>query len=300
MRNINLRAVLFAFLFFWISIASARVDIPPLNRLITDLTSTLSATEKAELAQTLEEFEGQKGSQIAVLIVPTTAPETIEQYSLRVARNWRLGRKNVDDGILLLVAKDDHALRIEVGYGLDSALNTVTSTRIIDEVISPRFKKGDFNGGITAGTNQIMRVINGEHLPDASHTAANFANISPLLSIMAIVVLACAGFLRRTLGSLVASIATGITVFAAVMFLHGGLLIAAAAGLIAALLVFLSQLFTATDTDSDDDDYRRRRRNYDDDDSNSSNSGSSGGTDDSGSGGGGGGSFGGSGASGKW
>ena len=300
MRNINLRAVLFAFLFFWISIASARVDIPPLNRLITDLTSTLSATEKAELAQTLEEFEGQKGSRIAVLIVPTTAPETIEQYSLRVARNWRLGRKNVDDGILLLVAKDDHALRIEVGYGLDSALNTVTSTRIIDEVISPRFKKGDFNGGITAGTNQIMRVINGEHLPDASHTAANFANISPLLSIMAIVVLACAGFLRRTLGSLVASIATGITVFAAVMFLHGGLLIAAAAGLIAALLVFLSQLFTATDTDSDDDDYRRRRRNYDDDDSNSSNSGSSGGTDDSGSGGGGGGSFGGSGASGKW
>ena len=104
----------------------------------------------ASLTQTLKDLETRKGSQIAVLIVPTTAPETIEQYSIRVAEAWKIGRKKIDDGALLVVAKDDHKLRIEVGYGLEGALTDVTASRIIDEIITPKFRSGDFAGGISA------------------------------------------------------------------------------------------------------------------------------------------------------
>ena len=101
-------------------------------------------------------FEARKGSQIAVLIVPTTAPEAIEQYSIRVAEAWKIGRKKVDDGAILLVAKDDHKLRIEVGYGLEGALTDVAARRIIDEIITPKFRSGDFAGGISAGVDRII------------------------------------------------------------------------------------------------------------------------------------------------
>ena len=100
-----------------------------------------------------------------MLIVPTTAPETIEQYSIRVAEAWKIGRKKVDDGAILVIAKDDHKLRIEVGYGLEGALTDVTAQRIIDEVITPKFKSGDFSGGISDGIDRIIGVVNGEPLP---------------------------------------------------------------------------------------------------------------------------------------
>ena len=99
----------------------------------------------------MKDLETRKGSQVAVLIVPTTQPETIEQYSIRVAEAWKIGRKKIDDGALLVIAKDDHKLRIEVGYGLEGALTDVTARRIIDEVITPKFRSGDFAGGIAAG-----------------------------------------------------------------------------------------------------------------------------------------------------
>ena len=100
-----------------------------------------------------------------MLIVPTTQPETIEQYSIRVAEAWKIGRKKIDDGALLVVAKNDHKLRIEVGYGLEGALTDVTAKRIIDEIITPKFRSGDFAGGISAGVDRIIRVIDGEPLP---------------------------------------------------------------------------------------------------------------------------------------
>ena len=100
-----------------------------------------------------------------MLIVPTTAPETIEQYSIRVAEAWKIGRKKIDDGALLVVAKNDHKLRIEVGYGLEGALTDVTARRIIDEIITPKFRSGDFAGGISAGVDRIIGVIDGEPLP---------------------------------------------------------------------------------------------------------------------------------------
>ena len=128
------------------------------------------AEQSAALEQTLQAFEARKGSQLAVLIVPTVAPEAIEQYALRVAEQWKFGRKKIDDGAILVVAKNDRALRIEVGYGLEGALNDATSKRIISEIITPRFQQGDFYGGITAGVDQMIRVVDGEPLPEPNGT----------------------------------------------------------------------------------------------------------------------------------
>src|ERR1700732_3055854 len=167
------RASLLALLVCWAFAAAADVAVPPLSGRVVDQTGTLSAGDISSLTQTLKDLETRKGSQVAVLIVPTTAPETIEQYSIRVAEAWKIGRRKIDDGALLVVAKDDHKLRIEVGYGLEGALTDVTASRIIDEAIVPRLKSGDFAGGIAAGLTRIIGVIDGEPLPapapEASH-----------------------------------------------------------------------------------------------------------------------------------
>ena len=145
--------------------AAADVAVPPLRARVTDLTGTLAADQQAALEGKLAAFEARKGSQIAVLMVPTTEPETLEQYAVRVEEAWKLGRKGISDGVLLVVAKNDRRLRIEVGYGLEGALNDATARRIIAEQITPRFKQGDFYAGIDAGVDRVIRVIDGEPLP---------------------------------------------------------------------------------------------------------------------------------------
>src|ERR1700744_3547730 len=159
------RATFLALLLCWAFAAFADVAVPPLTGRVVDQTGTLSSDTVASLSQKLKDFEARKGSQIAVLIVPTTAPETIEQYSIRVAEAWKIGRRKIDDGALLVVAKEDRKLRIEVGYGLEGALPDVTARRIIDEIIVPHFRTGDFAGGISAGVDRIIRIIDGEPLP---------------------------------------------------------------------------------------------------------------------------------------
>src|SRR3979409_822345 len=159
------RASLLALLLCWAFAAFADVAVPPLVGRVVDQTGTLSSGEIDSLQQTVRNFETRKGSQVAVLIVPTTAPETIEQYSIRVAEAWKIGRNRIDDGALVVVAKDDRKLRIEVGYGLEGALNDATAKRIIDEVITPKFRSGDFAGGIFAGVYRIIAVVDGEKLP---------------------------------------------------------------------------------------------------------------------------------------
>jgi uncharacterized membrane protein YgcG len=129
--------------------ARADVAIPPVAR-VTDLTGTLSAVQRSTLSERLADFEQEKGSQLAVLVLPTTQPETIEQYGIRVGDAWKLGRKGKDDGVILIVAKNDHRVRIEVGYGLEGDIPDATAKRIIDEAITPAFKAGDFYAGITA------------------------------------------------------------------------------------------------------------------------------------------------------
>jgi uncharacterized protein len=184
--------------------------IPPLEARVTDLTGTLTAGEQAELEQKLAAFEQRKGTQLAVLIVPRVAPETIEQYSIRVADAWKLGREKPDDGVLLLVAVEERQLRIEVGYGLEGALPDAVARRIIDETITPLFRQGDFHGGIDAGLERIMRVAEGESLPPPDRRwKAQGDNLGGLLPVVFFVVLVVGSILRGLLGRSLGAVATG-------------------------------------------------------------------------------------------
>src|SRR5581483_7294982 len=138
------------------------IEVPPLKARVTDMTGTLNGQQRGSLEQTLAEFEARKGAQLAVLIVPTTQPETVEQYAVRVEEAWKLGRKGVDDSVLLVVAKNDRRLHFEVGYGLEGVLPDAIAKRIIDNDIVPRFRENDFYGGIRAGMDRVMRVVEGE------------------------------------------------------------------------------------------------------------------------------------------
>ncbi len=234
------RALLIAFTLCCSFIASAEVLVPPLVGRVTDETATLTQQEKVTLEQTLQAFEAKKGSQIAILIIPSTAPETIEQYALRVAEQWKLGRKKVDDGAILVVAKTDHTLRIEVGYGLEGALNDATSKRIISEIITPRFKQGDFYGGITAGVEQIIRVIDGEPLPVPNRKQSGTdLNIQQYILVIFILALVIGGVLRALVGRFPSAILTGGAVAIVAWLFAGALSFALGAGVIALLFTLL-------------------------------------------------------------
>ena len=148
--------------------AWAQVAVPELSHRVTDLTATLSTEQANALENKLATFEARKGSQIAVLIVPTTQPEDIAQFGIRVADQWKIGRENIDDWVLLIVAKDDRRTRIEIGYGFEGAIPDAIAKRVIAETITPYFKVEDFNGGIEAGIRQLMGLIEGESLPPPS------------------------------------------------------------------------------------------------------------------------------------
>ncbi|MGZ8191255.1 MAG: TPM domain-containing protein [Methylococcaceae bacterium] len=153
------------FLLLFCTVILAQVDIPQLSRRVTDLTATLSPEQASALENKLAAFEAKKGSQIAVLIVPTTQPEDIAQFGIRVADAWKVGRENVDDGVILIVAKDDRKFRLEVGYGLEGVIPDAVAKRVTSEIIKPYFKTGDYAGGIDAGVNQLIKLIEGEPLP---------------------------------------------------------------------------------------------------------------------------------------
>ena len=189
----------------------------------------------------MRSFEARKGSQVAVLIVPSTAPETIEQYALRVAEQWKPGRKNVDDGALLVVAKNDRTLRIEVGYGLEGALTDAASKRIISEIIVPRFRQGDFYGGITAGVDRILRVIDGEPLPKPEERRpGGIRGIGSILPVLMILALVVGGVLHAVLGRFPGALVTGGAVSVVAWMLAGAISIALVAGVIAFLFTLLS------------------------------------------------------------
>ena len=171
--NSRARAALGFFLLLFALSAWAQVAVPELSRRVTDLTATLSADQVAALESKLAAFEAQQGSQIAVLIVPTTQPEDIAQFGIRVAEKWKIGRTKIDDGVILIVASDDRKLRLEVGYGLEGAIPDAIAKRVIAETITPYFKAGDYYGGIDAGVQQLMRLIEGEQLPPPSGTGGS-------------------------------------------------------------------------------------------------------------------------------
>lgn len=224
----------------WWQPAVAQLAVPPLTGHVTDQTGTLTAEQKASLEQTLTAFEARKGSQLAVLMVRSTAPEAIEPYALRVAEQWKLGRKKVDDGAILVVAKDDRALRIEVGYGLEGALTDLTSKRIFSETILPRFKQQDFYGGVSAGVTQIIAVIDGEPLPEpAGMTAVGAGDVRQFTPILFVLALAVGGVLRAVLGKVPGALVTGGVVGAIAWFLVGAASIALMAGVVALIVTLL-------------------------------------------------------------
>ncbi|MCP4621084.1 MAG: YgcG family protein [Bradyrhizobium sp.] len=283
------RAVLLALLVGWIFPALALVAVPQLTGRVVDQTGTLSGGDIAQLNQTLADLQTRKGSQIAVLIVPTTDGEPIEQFALRVAEAWKIGRRKIDDGALLVVAKNDRRLRIEVGYGLEGALTDVTSKRIIDEIITPKFKNGDFAGGISAGVNRMIGLINGEKLPEPEPPHWDGSNIDVFNPFWLFFALVISSILRGALGRLIGSIATGGVIAGVAWFLLGSLGIALAAGVLAFILTMIID-FTPSGGG--------RSSGWSGGSGGGWSSGSS--SSDSGSFSGGGGSFGGGGASGSW
>lgn len=191
----------------------AQAPVPPLTARVIDQTGTLAPADAAALTAKLAALEAEKGSQIAVLIVASTEPETIEQYGIRVAEAWKLGREGVDDGAILIVAKDDRKLRIEVGYGLEGALPDAIAKRIVREDIAPQFRSGDYAGGINAGIDRMIAVVNGEALPapKPGRGASGSSKHPPLelLFVAFIIVWGLMSAVRRVLGTGIASLGVG-------------------------------------------------------------------------------------------
>lgn len=269
----------------WLCTAAwGQVEVPALTARVTDLTATLDAGQVAALEARLQQFEAEKGSQISVLIVPTTQPEAIEQYSMRVVEAWKLGRAKVDDGLLLLVAKADRAVRIEVGYGLEGAVSDIQSKRIIEEEIVPRFRDGDFHGGIDMAVTRLIGLLQGEALPEPPAVGSGATSLLddylPMLILFAMV---GGGLFRVVFGRFLGASLIGGIGFVGAWWLIGTL----SAALIFALVVFFITLLSGSGGSGRG--------------GGSSGGGSSGGGWSSGGGfSGGGGGFGGGGASGSW
>ena len=232
----------------WLSAALAAgaafgdVPVPALSGRVIDQTHTLAATTVASLESQLAGLETSKGSQLAVLIVPTTQPEEMEQFSIRVADQWKLGRKRVEDGAILIIAKSDHTVRIEVGNGLEGALTDTVANRIIDEDITPRFRQGDFDGGVTAGVGRIIAVINGEPLPAPAPAwkpsrGHGFSNLLPVLLVGVFVI---SRVLRALFGGLFGSLVTGGVVGFIAFLISQALLVGVGAGVIAFLFALVA------------------------------------------------------------
>ncbi|MFI3156826.1 MAG: TPM domain-containing protein [Methylococcaceae bacterium] len=210
------------FLLLLCMMAWAVVGVPELSRRVTDLTATLNAEQVAALENKLAAFEAKKGSQIAILIVPTTGPKDIAEFGIEVADLAQIGRKGIDDGVILIVAKDDRKLRLEVGYGLEGVIPDAVAKRIIAETITPYFKAGDYADGINAGVAQLMALIEGEALPAPSVVQGNRQDEGAFMFIL--------------IGGLIA----GLVLSAIMGRVMGGMLAGLGAGMVAALVLGLA------------------------------------------------------------
>lgn len=225
----------------FVGLAFAEQPVPPFAAFVTDLTGTLNPSQREALERELLAFEQRKGSQIAVLIVPTTEPETIEQYALRVAETWTLGRQGVDDGVLFVVAKDDRAMRIEVGYGLEGVVPDAVAKRIISEIVVPSFTQGDFYGGVDAGVSRLIRLVDGEPLPPPRERDQEWSGIEGLLPVLIIGTVILGAAMRGLFGRLAGASLTGGIGGLFVWVIMGSLL----AGVLVAVLAFVFTLVMA-------------------------------------------------------
>ena len=209
----------------WEAGTDGLLPIPPLTKRVTDLTQTLAPAEAAALEAKLADWEARTSNQLAVLIVPTTQPEPIESYALRVAEAWKIGRKGQDNGALFLVAKGDRRMRIEVGYGLEGTLTDVTARRIIAENVAPAFRDNRFAAGIDAGVDRIIAVVGeGKPLPPPAPGSGKGGGggfgVDTLMLIL-FVLAAVGGVLRRIFGRVLGS-TVGAGIVGAVAWLFAG------------------------------------------------------------------------------
>jgi uncharacterized protein len=220
--------------------------VPPLTSQVTDLTGTLSASERQALESKLHDWETRTTNQLVVLVVPTTAPEPIEEYSLRVAEAWKIGQKGKDNGAIFLIAKDDKRMRIEVAYGFEGVLTDVTSRRIIGETVAPYFKQGQFAQGINAGVDRIIEVIGtGEPLPAESGPVKRAAprhsfDFGNLFIILLVAVPIVGTILRSIFGNIGGSALGAGLAGTVVWFIAGSLLIAGGAAVVAFIIIIFS------------------------------------------------------------
>jgi uncharacterized protein len=221
--------------------AQELVAVPPLTSPVTDVAGILTPDQSAALDAKLRAFEQAKGSQVAVLVVPTTQPEEIEQYAIRVAEAWKLGREGVDDGALLLVAVQDRRVRIEVGYGLEGVLPDATANRIIDEVIVPAFRGGDYYGGISTGVDRMLRIVEGEPLPEPERRspAEGVPGLFQSLPFLFVLALFGGSIFRRKFGRVGGAFATGGAVGLLTWLLVGILGLALGAAIVAFIFALL-------------------------------------------------------------
>lgn len=215
----------------------ALVAIPRLAARVTDLSATLTREQQAQLEAELAAIEQDKGTQVAILLMPSVQPETIEQFGIRLADAWQIGRRGVDNGVILIVAKADRKMRIEVGYGLEGALPDVVAKRIVAEILTPHFKAGDYFGGLLEATRTLQRVIAGEALPAITRKAADEDDAGDDLFFLVFVVIVLAGWMRKLLGVLGALIAAGLAGWLA-LTVFGSWLAAAAAALAGFVMSF--------------------------------------------------------------
>jgi uncharacterized protein len=227
----------------WEPTSEGLAPIPALRARVTDETATLSGADRQALETKLADWEQRSGNQLVVLLVPSTKPEPIEAYSIRVAEAWKIGRKGQDNGALFVVAKEDRKMRIEVGYGLEGVLTDATSRRIIAEDVAPLFRQNRFAAGINAGVDRIIAVVgSGEPLQPPRATSGRRDtgfDFQTLLVLVLVGVPILGSILRRVLGRLLGSTVGGGIVGAGAWLLAGSVAIAIGAGVIAFLIMLL-------------------------------------------------------------
>ncbi|WP_431274354.1 TPM domain-containing protein [Variovorax ureilyticus] len=228
------------------------LPVPKLDARVIDQTGTLSPSERSALEAKLQAFEQQKGSQIVMLMVPTTAPEDIASYANRVGNTWKIGRRDVGDGILVIVAKNDRKMRIEVAKTLEGAVPDLAAAHIIDEAMKPRFRQNDFAGGLDAAADQLIARVKGEPLPEVDARGGDFGgdgrggdgfNWQDLAVFFFIAVMVGGPIARRIFGKIPGSLAMGGITGFVVLMLTSSIVIAVLAGLGALLFTLLSMAF---------------------------------------------------------
>lgn len=233
--------ILLTFLVLLGAISGYSQDVQTLPKAdyVVDNTGTLTGSQQNTLKQKLESYEKSKGSQVVVLIIPTTDPETIEQYGIRVGEAWKVGRSKVDDGVILIVAKDDREVRIEVGYGLEGAIPDAYTKRIIENIIVPAFRQGQFYQGIDDGVGAILALIDGEDLPGVTSSIERESGMEQILPVAIFIMFILVSILRGLVKNKGVKFGVAVVIFVLAWLFSGVLIVAIVLGIMSIFFMFL-------------------------------------------------------------